>query len=255
MTSTFTADPLDPVWAKRALGSLSQRAQAGEDADELRDELFEALWPWTLREAERAVVRLPSWADRNVTRSEIILAVWQATRRIGWERTETWPVLLRRRLRGAVVDAARNDDTVSRRLRQGHHQLARAVAQKEQEGRRHLCVREQDELAATLWPSARPQWLKLLRSPGESPLAMEEAFQAERGPEDEVLDGEQRRAVRAWLTALPPELALEVLTWAERPRAAKALPRRLLRRLEPHLDSLRRVVGDDAGPVLTSLAS
>ncbi len=243
-------DPFDPHWAAAELGALAARAAAGEDPDRLRAQLLHDLWPWAIRVANRAAARLPASADRNTTRSEVLLAVWQATQRINWDQATTWPAMLRQRIRGAQVDAARADDTLSRRLRQAQLQLSREVASLEQAQGRHLSTREQSELAVSMWPRSRPEWMAyVLREEVGSFDSDWSDTRRSLSPEEHCLEAERRESVRAWVHRLPPTLATDVVAWLGQPKPRATLPARLRARLTPYLDDLRTLVPVEDTPV------
>jgi hypothetical protein len=256
MVPIVVVDPFAPGWAAEVLDPFAERAAAGADHSALCDELFELLWPWANRLADRVVARLPRSADRHVTRSEVLVAVWQATRRISWEHPETWPAMLRQRVRGAQVDAARADDTLSRRLRRAHGELAGAIARREQQEGRHLTKAEATDLAAALWPRARHHWVELVLADGHYPVGSSGCESLpELSPEDRLLDAERQDAVRQWMAQLPEELSAAVEAWLrlERPRAA--LPARLRARLHPHLGQLAAFASDARDRVATEDAA
>ncbi len=147
-------DPFNHQWVTGDLAAMAARVEAGEPAATLRQQLFETLWPWATQMADREVRRLPARADGDETRSQLLGAVWQATQRIDWSNYGGWPSLLRRRLLGARMDAARTDDPLSRRHRQAFTRCLTAIAAEEQARGRRLAATERDAVAATIFPSS-----------------------------------------------------------------------------------------------------
>ncbi|HEY7628083.1 MAG TPA: hypothetical protein VH761_13495, partial [Ilumatobacteraceae bacterium] len=96
---------------------MAERWRAGESERDLADELYAQLHPWALAFAGSLSAGLPAHADRNEVLSQVLRLTWDACRRIDWQRYAAWPAFLESKVRRARIEAARNDDWLSRRER------------------------------------------------------------------------------------------------------------------------------------------
>lgn len=244
-------DPFDRRWVSAALGALVQRAESGERLSELREELFVSLWPWALRYADRVARRLPSGADADETRSRILAAMWEATQRFEPSLAGGWPSLLKQRLVGARIDAARHDDRLSRRDRAALSAANEAIAVAEQHHGRHLRSTERDAIirrclatrGATPFASRVGD---LSRAAHQSPAhcdgqtgSVPEMGDSRQDPERLAMDGEVREALSHWLADdLPVELSRRVVAWWQSEATRDVVPDSLARQLRPYLHRL-----------------
>ena len=240
-------DPFNHQWVTGDLAAMAARVEAGEPAATLRQQLFETLWPWATQMADREVRRLPARADGDETRSQLLGAVWQATQRIDWSNYRGWPSLLRRRLLGARMDAARTDDPLSRRHRQAFTRCLTAIAAEEQARGRRLAATERDAVAATIFPSSasRPGLLaelaELASSHEAAGDASVEAADDRWDPERVVLDAELRQAVQSWLSSLPGDVAAPLVAWCHQ-GSNRSLPRSVAQLAAPFYPALVEAV-------------
>lgn len=247
--ASIAVDPFRREWVETSLERRAERVAGGASATAERTALFEELWPWAVGLSERMARRLPSHADADELRSRVLLAVWESTTRIDWDRPTAWPSLLKRRIQGARADAARGDDVMSRRQRQAYAAAASAVAAAEQRLGRPLTSEEIDATVSPHFPG-RPDLFASLAEVvraresvhrGDGPAA--EAADERWEPERLVLDAARQDAVRCWLEArVPPAVARQVLDWARRERAREDLPRRLRSRVRPYVGELAALV-------------
>ncbi|MFD0639318.1 hypothetical protein ACFQ9X_54800 [Catenulispora yoronensis] len=209
--------------------------------------MFTQLWPWALHTAEQLACRLPPGADRDALRGEVLLEVFQATRRVDWDRYRSWPAYLQSRLHNAWSSAARAEDPLSR----GQRVARRALLAAEED----LCHR----LGRTPTPGERRGLADALSPHGPTPAVLfgmvvaptapdalpETATPADDDPAVVFQRLAARRAVHDWLDRdLPPRLATEIRTLID-DDSGDHLSRDLMRRLKPHLGSLRRRLGHD----------
>lgn len=289
------ADPFDPAWVATGLRALAERALAqrapgatgatgatgdgppgsggsgrspgpgaaghsgsggsGAAARSADDLLLEALWPWALRTARAQAARLPPGADRDAVHGETLWEVYQAVRRIDWERYEVWPAFLKSRLRAAWSAAARAEDPLTRGERQARTAyLARVEAETQRLGRT-LTSAERYAIARRLRPAGGTVPVvagrRLLPAAGPgSPAAVLQAATAqttaveEEDPAVLLQRAWLRRAVRVWVAHdLPPDLRREVSVLLERDEADR-IGHALLRRLTPYAGALHRRIDD-----------
>lgn len=246
-------EPVNPFaagWTDTGLRPLAERAHTGEPSAELSDELLAQLWPWALRTAERMARRLPIGADRDALRGEVLLEVFQATRRIDWDRYRSWPALLRGRLHNAWSAVARAEDPLSR----GQRAARRAFLAAEEELAHRLgrtpTPAERLRLAAGLSPHSQavPALFGAPMVIRGSDALVEAATLIDDDPAAQVERRAIRQAVHAWIDRdLPPRLAAEVRTMLARD-AGDRMSRELLRRLKPFLAPLwQRLAREDEG--------
>lgn len=241
------ANPFDPGWTEAALRPLADRARSGEPSNRLADELLGLLWPWASHAAEMMSRRLPPGADRDALRSEVLWEVFQATRRVDWDRYQSWPALLRSRLHNAWSTAARAEDPLTRGQRAARRAFLAAEEAAIHRTGRPLAPADRDRLAATLSPHGAIGPVLLGRAIVAPMPAGPVVADVDEDPAVTVERLVTQRGVRAWIEQdLPPALA-------ERVRALLAqdggdrLTAVLRRRLQPYLDALRRRV--EAGDV------
>jgi hypothetical protein len=243
-------NPFSREWVQQHLAPLAARARAGEDADALRTQLFEDLWPWAKRIAAASARRLPEHADRAESSSATTLAVYQACMQIDWERYESWPSLMARRIAGARIDAARVDDVLSRRHRIARNAYLRLVSERQQQVGGALSMQECYDLAAqALPPGARADWADHLVRGVQQRHPIDEAAIAvpcrRPGPEERAEEGDTAGAVRDWLdNELPAPLKAKVTAWLAQSRPRKALPAQLRMQLGPYIPALLASVDD-----------
>jgi hypothetical protein len=250
-------DPFDPTWVRVSLTARADRVLAGGDADAERSALFEELVPWATQLVERTVRRLPPHADRNEVHSRVLLAVWEATSRIDWDRVTAWPSLLKQRIRGARMDAARSDDVLSRRDRAAYRRVQRDLATAEQTTGRSLTSAERRRIVAAQLPND-PSLFDVLHGLDQMCALGSEAEDLEVlvvddcDPEGSVLERARLDALHRWLTdGVPVSLAKQLTAWARRDRAGDTLPKRLARRVEPYRSALVEQIdfASDSEPV------
>ena len=250
-----TIDPFDVSWRHGPVRQLAERARRGADREGLSNELFRMVWPWARAYADRVVTRLPSWADADGTRSEILMTVWKATAQIDWERWETWPALLSRRVRGARLDAARLDDALSRRDRVMLNRLRAEIADLEQEGGRTLTQAEREQVRRRFLDALPPRRRRAVAAAPAGvgvPLdKVAEVLADDRWqPERAALSRDEATGLRTWLEEdLPERLREQLLEWFAQESRSAVVPARLRARLAPYVPLLAsRVLADSAGP-------
>lgn len=232
-------DPFDRAWVAGSLGALAAAVDAGTPLAAVQDELFELLWPWARRHADRVARRLPPGADADETRSALLLAFWESTRRFDPGRWGAWPSLLRQRLRGARVDAARRDDALTRRHRAAVVRADWSIAQLEQERGRALTAAEQHRVLLDALGGAdrsRPRgWF----GSSVDPLTTDAvATEPATGPDPGavVADIEVATAIRRWIEHdLPRDLSDRLRRWWDDADRCDPLPARLVDDLAPYL--------------------
>lgn len=238
-TNSTQSNPFADGWIQTTLLPLATRAAAGNDTDELRDELFRTIWPWATATADRLARKTAAGGDAAEVRSTVLLAIWQTTGRVDWDRAQTWPALLKQRLAGACVDASRTSDVLSRRLRLAQRDLAAARREREQLLGRLLGAAEVTEVARSLWPKARPGWLAVVL--GGQPEPPDPGGAVIIDMTERLERAEASQAVRCWLQdQLPTPLAEDLLGWFNGPRRSDVVPARLSRQLTPFVDDLRQ---------------
>lgn len=248
-------DPFDSTWVRLSLLVRAERVAAGSNPADERSGLFDELSAWALDNAERQTRHVPSHADRHEVRSRALVAVWESTQRIDWDRPTAWPSLLKRRLRGALLDAARYDDPLSRRDRAELRRLRAVLTEWEANHGRSADLVERRSLLdgqradgsrvyERLETYDRPLDLESL--PGEVGVFADDRS----NPEVIVTADIERASVKRWLTEVVPEpLALQLTTWALGERVGAQLPNRLATRVRPYVGALAESALDDpSGP-------
>lgn len=245
------ADPFSKAWVDTALRALAEHAGqrgAGRDStgQESTDRLFEILWPWALRTARAQAARLPLGADQDAVCGETLWEVFQAVRRIDWQRYDVWPALLKARLRNAWSSTARADDLLTRGERRARTAYLTQVEAEIQRLGRSLTVAERADIARWLRPHGGTSSILLGRSLLSLTVAPDPGAVGEVADDPAVLL--QRRwlceAVRAWITHdLPPELAHEVSILLEKDEGDR-MSSGLLRRIRPYSAALQQRTGE-----------
>jgi len=244
--------PYTPEWVARVVVPLAERAAAGEDPARLADELYHELHPWVLKLVARKSRHLPPTADRSELRSRIMEAALLACRTLDWNRVETFSQLLRVRVEGAAIEAARHDDWLSRRHRKLLVSYRKEVEKAEQKAGRLLTPAEERALAVRLAPeSKRVAWVDELTRQC-APTAWNELYEntiTDLGgsPEERLVREDRRRIVGEWLASLPEDLRSDALAWAEESLDHhRGAPRPLQRRLRSYVPDLVARLGVEA---------
>jgi hypothetical protein len=246
-------NPFRCGWTDEVLRPLAERSASGEDDRDLRDELFGGLWRWATSLADLEVRRLPPGADRDETRSRVLVAVWRSVEQLDWDRWEEWPGLLLRRVRGARMDAARCDDRLSRgdraevnrlRIEQDHLEILRG---------RTLTGSELDDLVESVWVGV-PVWRRAALAqvaagaPAQVDELADELVDERWRPERQAEAEDDADRLRHWLQHdVPPHLQVRLARWAQHGRTGSTVPLRLRKQLSPYLASLSRQVADGDG--------
>jgi hypothetical protein len=237
--------PRHPRFVDDVLRPLARRAAAGEDPHRLAEELYEtAVHPWALAQARAQCRGLPAHADANEVTSQVLRLAWEACLRMDWQRVESWPALLERKVAHGRVEAARAEDWLSRRERVHRRRYQRAVLDQEQRVGRTLTQAECLDVATDVVPaSKRVDWAReLLAAKHPSTVAQLPEVAAGRDiatdVEERLLAAERADRLHDWLAVLArqdPRLAEDLLRWggADEDRN-RALPVRLARRVEPY---------------------
>jgi hypothetical protein len=246
---TGRPSPNQPAFVEEVLRPLAARAAAGEDHRLLTDELYEkSVHRWAMARARAFARGVPGHADAGEVTSQVLRTAWEACVRIDWDRIETWPALLERKVSHARIEAARSEDWLSRRERVYRRRYQSACAALEQTKGRELTQLERVEIARTVAPeSKRVDWGRELVS-GKHPSTVAEVPDVEAHAdvadtvEDRLWKTERTAALRQWLESLAahePELADEVLEWyAGAAEDGRAVPAQLARRLRPFAGGL-----------------
>jgi hypothetical protein len=265
------ARPFDRGWASTELRGLAVRHRAGEPAARLHEELLTRLWPWAAAQADRLAARLPAGADADALRGEVLAEVYQAVRRIDWERWDRWPGLLRARMRCAVSTAARAEDTLSRGERQARRAYLAAEEAATQRLGRSLTYPERDRLARGLGPRGSAGAVlggRRLERAGDGPRDGASGggrADAVRGrgpsntgaadhtvtlsefevtPEASVVREQTARGVRDWVRFdLPPRLGARMQELLDGGGGRTTVPGPVRRSLEPFLPGLLHRIG------------
>jgi hypothetical protein len=210
--SALPLDPFDEVAMAGERAWLQAGIDSGADPAELRAEIATRMWPWVQRFADRAARRLPRHADVAEVHSRVATALWQCCARFDPEPSPAWSVWLSVRLRGAVVDASRASDRLSRRDR-------RSVT---------------DSTAA---------WHVVGAAAPTAPIdAAVERPDPHPEPERQVIDRALAAGVHRWIREeLPPTVALELCTWWATTGATTTMPSALAAAIGPYRSRLARV--------------
>lgn len=248
-------DPFDRGWVETGLRALAERARRPDpDPDatpgvpDPRDQLLEALWPWALHTARARSARLPPGADHDAVFGEMLWEVFQAVRRIDWERYDVWPALLKARLRAAWSSAARAEDPLTRRERQARTAYLASVEAETQRLGRSLTATERYAIARLLRPGAGTAPVVLGRRICPAAAVPDPARGAMVTTDDDpavlLQRAHLRRAVRMWAARdLPPELGREVSALLDRDDVDHLSPA-MRRRLQAYAAALHRRVDE-----------
>lgn len=238
------ADPFDRTWVETELRTLA------EQAPRTPDQLLELLWPWALRTARAQAARLPAGADRDAVYGETLWEVFQAVRRIDWQRYDVWPALLKARLRAAWSAAARAEDPLTRGERQARTAYLAVVEAETQRLGRSLTAPERHAIAQRLRPvgGTAPvvQGRRLSPSAAVPDPATERpgADAADDDPAVLLQRAHLRRAVRAWIARdLPADLGRAASALLDDDEVDHLDPA-LRRRLQEYAVALHRRVDD-----------
>jgi hypothetical protein len=249
------ADPFDRSWVETELRTLAERARhrdpgarRGPGVPDPHDQLLEALWPWALRTARAQAARLPVGADRDAVSGEILWEVFQAVRRIDWQRYNLWPALLKARIRAAWSTAARAEDPLTRRERQARTAYLASVEAETQRLGRSLTGTERYAIARLLRPVGDTAAVVLGRQLCPTAAVPDPACPAAVAADDDPVVLLQRAylccAVRMWIARdLPPELGHEVSALLDRDEVDHLSPA-MRRRLHEYVAELQRRVDE-----------
>lgn len=198
-------DPFNEDAMAEELGWMRNGIDAGHDPAMLQAEIATRLWPWARRFAWRTARRLPPHIDEADVQGRVATALWACCARLDPEPPLTWAVWLTTRLRGAVLDAARASDPLSRRDR------SRVKA-------------------GTAGPG--------IEGAGEPPVAIDavvEISDHRAEPSRTVVDHAVAHAVHQWISHdLPPDLAARLTSWWRTTDATTPLPAALANELRPY---------------------
>jgi hypothetical protein len=237
-TDTNLLSPYLPEFHKEVLEPLIVRAKVGAPRDRLANDLYTALHPWLTRFVARKSRYLPATADLGELESRIHESALLACRSLDWNRTETFAQLLRMRIEGAAIEAARHDDWLSRRHRKMLNVFRAEVDDQEQRLGRNLDDAEKREIAKRLSPDgARINWESDLQRQF-APTGWTEAFDnqlfdANGSPEDACMNSEYVQIVHEWLDSLPEGVGDAAYEWAmDHVDGNRGAPRPIMRKLK-----------------------
>lgn len=213
------ASPFDRDWVELRLAGYARRARCGEDAERLRGDVLDEIWPWVLRTADRMAAGLPAGSDRDGLRSEVALEVFKAVQRLDWNRYAVWPSLVKAHLRGAYSTAARADDVLTRGQRKARRDYLAGVEEFTHRRGRLPSPAERLALARALAPYGEERPVMLGRAllvnaqPADLGPIAAPAAPGPAAPEAIVLRAWTQGCVRRWIAEdLPPTLAREAWT-------------------------------------------
>lgn len=228
---------------------LKARSLVGAPSERLANDLYAALHPWLTRFIARKSRNLPATADLGELESRVHEAALLACRSLDWNRTETFAPLLRMRVEGAVVEAARHDDWLSRRHRKMLNVFRAEVDEQEQKLGRNLDDAEKREIARKLSPDgARINWESDLQRQF-APTGWTEAFDNSMkdpngSPEDSCLNDEYVAIIRNWLDSLPDGVGQAAYEWASaHVDGHRGAPRPIMRKLKRYIPQLMEQLG------------
>ncbi|QMU78390.1 hypothetical protein GXW83_24455 [Streptacidiphilus sp. PB12-B1b] len=242
-----SANPFDPCWIAEQLAPMAARAAAGEPSSLLSDQLFESIWPWALRTAERWARLVPPGADRDAVKSDVLWEVFQATRRIEWPRYQVWPALLKARMRGGFTAAGRTDDPLTRGQRRARNQYLKCTETRTHLLGRQLTSSELLSLAEAL--GARESVIPVMTGrsivtslQGDAVLQASLADPSDT-PETTAIRSVTCQGVRSWIEQdLPRPLAHQLTTMLHGPSEKIRLNARERGRLRAYLPALLKRV-------------
>lgn len=246
---TKLISPYLPEFHETVMIPLIQRARVGADPFRLADDLYGALHPWLTRFIARKSRNLPSTADLGELESRVHEAALLACRSLDWNRTETFTPLLRVRVEGAVVEAARHDDWLSRRHRKMLNAYRAEVDEREQKLGRNLNTNEKRNIARELSPEgARINWESDLQRQF-APTGWTEAFDnsmsdPNASPEDVCLNTEYFDIIHEWLDSLPDGVGEAAYEWAmDHVDGHRGAPRPIMRKMKRYIPTLIEMLG------------
>ncbi len=252
-SETKLLSPYLPEFQTEVLDPLVARAKVGAPSDRLANDLYSALHPWLTRFIARKSRNLPATADLGEIESRVHEAALLACRSLDWNRTETFGPLLRMRVEGAVIEAARHDDWLSRRHRKMLNVFRAEVDDEEQKLRRNLDDEEKREIARKLAPEgARINWESDLQRQF-APTGWSEAFDNQMrdpngSPEDACMEGEYVAIIREWLDSLPNGVGDDAYEWAmSHVDGHRGAPRPIMRKLKRYVPDLMEKLGPHMG--------
>lgn len=241
--------PFDPEFKAHVLEPLAERSKVGAPNDRLANELYTTLHPWLTRFVARKSRNLPATADLGELESRVHESALLACRSLDWNRIETFAPLLRMRVEGAAIEAARHDDWLSRRHRKMLNVFRAEVDSQEQRYGRNLDEKEKREIARKLSPDgARIDWENDLQkqfAPTQWSEAFDNVLSDPKGsPEDACLSGEYVSIIREWLDSLPDGLGVDAYDWAmSHVDGHRGAPRPIMRKLKKHIPALLEKLG------------
>ncbi len=241
--------PYSPEFHEQVMAPLIARSQVGAPQHRLADDLYAVLHPWLTRFIARKSRNLPATADLGEIESRVHEAALLACRSLDWNRTETFGPLLRMRVEGAVVEAARHDDWLSRRHRKMLNVFRTEVDDQEQKCGRNLSDGEKREIARKLSPQgARINWESDLQRQF-APTGWNDAFDNQMhdpsgSPEDACMNSEYVNIIRDWLDSLPNGIGDLAYEWAmSHVDGHRGAPRPIMRKLKRYIPELMEKLG------------
>lgn len=255
-TDTKLLSPYLPEFHEMILNPLKDRASVGADQNRLADDLYTAIHPWLTRFIARKSRYLPATADLGELESRVHESALLACRSLDWNRTETFAALLRMRIEGASVEAARHDDWLSRRHRKMLNVFRAEVADQEQKLGRNLNDTEKREIAKELSPEgARTDWeadLQRQFAPtGWTDAFDNQMFDPKDSPENACMQNEYVGIIHEWLDSLPEGVGEAAYDWAiDHVDGNRGAPRPIMRKLKRYVPTLMEMLGPhmrDAG--------
>lgn len=248
--------PYLPEFREQILEPLAKRSKVGAPGDRLADDLYAALHPWLTRFIARKSRNLPATADLGELESRVHESALMACRSLDWNRIETFGPLLRMRVEGAAIEAARHDDWLSRRHRKMLNVFRAEVDDQEQRLGRNLDDKEKREIARKLSPDgARINWESDLQRQF-APTGWNETFDnvmfdPSGSPEDACVNSEYVEIVRNWLDSLPNNVGEDAYLWAmSHVDGNRGAPRPIMRKLKRYIPSLLEQLGPHLAQVI-----
>lgn len=245
--------PYLPEFKELVLEPLKARAQVGAPQERLANEIYSQLYPWLTRFIARKSRNLPATADLGELESRVHEAALLACRSLDWNRIETFGPLLRIRVEGAVVEAARYDDWLSRRHRKILNAYRAEIDDQEQKLGRNLDDKEKREIARELSPQgARFNWESDLQRQF-APTSWTDAFDNQlydpnSSPESACMNKEYQEIVRNWLDSLPEGVGQAAYEWASaHVDGRRGAPRPIMRKLKRYIPQLMEQLGSHMG--------
>ncbi len=245
--------PYLPEFQELVLQPLKARADVGAPTDRLANDLYIELHPWLTRFIARKSRNLPATADIGEIESRVHEAALLACRSLDWNRIETFGPLLRMRVEGAVVEAARHDDWLSRRHRKLLNSFKAEIDDREQKLGRALDEKEKREIARELSPEgARFNWESDLQRQF-APTGWTEVHDnivkdPHASPEGACMDKEYTEIIHQWLDSLPDGVGEAAYEWAmTHVDGNRGAPRPIMRKLKRYVPQLLEQLGSHMG--------